>query len=29
MRWIPIAVALGIVAFFFGLGIACFIELVF
>jgi len=29
MRWIPIAVALGIVAFFFGLGIACFIEFVF
>jgi len=29
MRWIPIAVALGIVAFFFAFGVVCFIELVF
>jgi len=29
MRWILVAVVLGIVAFFFSFGIACFIELVF
>jgi len=29
MRWILVAVVLGIVAFFFSFGIVCFIELVF
>jgi len=29
MRWILIAVGLGVVAFFFAFGVACFIELAF